>query len=83
LFIISVEPFAVDTDNTFAVTVLPNSVENPPNPTVILEISAVDVVNVLPNMVDATIPPTNSVEPVSDENRTVLPLSVDNTNVLT
>jgi hypothetical protein len=83
LFIIIVEPLTTDADNTFAVTVLPNSVENPPCPMVILEISVVDVVNVLPNMVDATIPPTNSVEPVSDENRTVLPLSVDNTDVLT
>jgi len=77
---IIVEPLTVDADNTFAVTVLPNNVENPPNPTVMLEIVAVDVVNVLPIMVDATIPPTNSVEPVKEDKSTVLPPSVDNTN---
>ena len=71
------EPFVVDTDTVFAVIVLPNIVENPPHPSIILDIMAVDVVTLLPANVDATSPLMDRVDPVTVENRTVLPPSVE------
>jgi len=75
---IMVEPLRDETATDSTLIVLPNMVENPTPPTVMLETNAVDVVSVLPDIVDVINAPADKVEPLKEDRRTVLPVMLEN-----